>query len=64
MIEGLRRVELALHADERGWFAELARTSNLPKPIRQVNLARSRLGVTDALVAYLVTEEYDSAEAR
>jgi dTDP-4-dehydrorhamnose 3,5-epimerase len=122
MIDGLRRFELARHADERGWFAELARASNLPKPIRQVNLARSRRGVirglhyhergqddlfvclegmvrvvvldrmsgesfwedigednpvaiyvpgihahgyealTDALFAYLVTEEYDSAE--
>jgi dTDP-4-dehydrorhamnose 3,5-epimerase len=122
MIDGLRRFELARHADERGWFAELARASSLRKPIRQVNLARSHRGVirglhyhergqddlfvclegmvrvvvldrmsgesfwedigednpvaiyvpgihahgyealTDALFAYLVTEEYDSAE--
>jgi dTDP-4-dehydrorhamnose 3,5-epimerase-like enzyme len=28
------RFEVARNADERGWFAELARASNLPKPIR------------------------------
>ena len=40
----LRRVE-----DERGWFAELARASRLPKPIRQANLVHSRRGVIRAL---------------
>jgi len=49
MIEGLRRFELARHADERGWFVELARASALPKPIRQVNLSRSRRGVIRGL---------------
>ena len=49
MIEGLRRFELARHADERGWFAELARASGLAKPIRQVNLSRSRRGVIRGL---------------
>jgi len=49
MIEGLRRLPLELHADERGWFAELARASALPKPIRQVNLSRSRRGVVRGL---------------
>ncbi len=49
MIEGLRRFELARHADERGWFTELARASRLPKPIRQVNLSRSRRGVIRGL---------------
>jgi dTDP-4-dehydrorhamnose 3,5-epimerase len=49
MIDGLRRFELARQTDERGWFAELARASNLPKPIRQVNLARSRRGVIRGL---------------
>ena len=122
MIDGVRRLPLERHADERGWFCELARASSLPKPIRQANLARSRRGVirglhyhergqddlfvcldgmvrvvvldrttgeafsedigdenpvaiyvpgihahgyealTDALVAYLVTEEYDAAD--
>ena len=40
----LRRLE-----DERGWFAELARESALPKPLRQANLARSRRGVIRGL---------------
>jgi len=43
------RLELARHEDERGWFMELARASNLPKPIRQLNLAQSRRGVIRAL---------------
>jgi dTDP-4-dehydrorhamnose 3,5-epimerase len=49
MIEGLRRLHLERHADERGWFSELARASGLPKPIRQVNLSRSRQGVVRGL---------------
>ena len=49
MIEGLRRFPLERHADERGWFAELARASALPKPIRQVNLSHSREGVIRGL---------------
>ena len=43
------RFELTRHQDERGWFSELARASNLPKPIRQLNLARSKQGVIRAL---------------
>ena len=49
MITGLRRFELARHTDERGWFSELARASALPKPIRQLNLSRSRRGVIRGL---------------
>ena len=49
MIEGLRTLPLQRHADDRGWFAELARASALPKPIRQVNLSRSRAGVIRGL---------------
>jgi dTDP-4-dehydrorhamnose 3,5-epimerase len=49
MIEGLRRLPLERRPDERGWFAELARASALPKPIRQVNLSRSRRGVIRGL---------------
>lgn len=49
MIEGLRRVPLERHADERGWFGELVRASSLPKPIRQVNLSHSRRGVIRGL---------------
>ncbi|HVS85181.1 MAG TPA: dTDP-4-dehydrorhamnose 3,5-epimerase family protein [Gaiellaceae bacterium] len=53
MIEGLRRIPLTRHEDERGWFAELARASALPKPIRQVNLSRSRAGVIRGLHFHL-----------
>lgn len=49
MIAGLRRFEVARHVDGRGWFAELARASALPKPIRQANLSRSRKGVIRGL---------------
>ncbi len=49
MIDGLRRLPLERHADERGWFSELARASALPKPIRQANLSRSRRGVVRGL---------------
>ena len=49
MIEGLQRFPLTSHADERGSFAELARATSLPKPIRQVNLARSQRGVVRGL---------------
>ena len=49
MIDGLRRFPLERHADERGWFSELARASALPKPVRQLNLSRSRQGVIRGL---------------
>lgn len=49
MIEGLRRFELVRHTDDRGWFTELARASALPKPLRQLNLSRSRRGVIRGL---------------
>jgi dTDP-4-dehydrorhamnose 3,5-epimerase len=49
MIEGLRRIPLERHRDDRGWFGELARASSLPKPIRQVNLSHSRRGVIRGL---------------
>jgi dTDP-4-dehydrorhamnose 3,5-epimerase len=49
VIEGLRRLPLARFEDERGWFCELARASGLPKPIRQVNLSRSRRGTIRGL---------------
>src|SRR5262245_39920623 len=41
----VERFPLIRHEDERGWFAELARASALPKPPRQANLAWSRKGV-------------------
>jgi len=49
VIDGLRRFPLERHADERGWFSELARASALPKPVRQLNLSRSRQGVIRGL---------------
>lgn len=49
MIDGLRRIPLFRFEDERGWFAELARASALPKPIRQVNVSHSRRGVIRGL---------------
>jgi len=49
VIEGLLRIELLRHEDERGWFSELARTSALPKPFRQANLSYSRKGVIRGL---------------
>lgn len=49
MVDGLQRFELRRHEDERGWFSELARASNLPKPIKQANLARSKRGTIRAL---------------
>ena len=45
----LQRLPLQLHEDERGWFAELARASALPKPFVQANLSRSRAGVIRGL---------------
>jgi glucose-1-phosphate thymidylyltransferase len=35
--------------DARGWLAEIARTSNLPKPIRQTNVSFSRKGTIRGL---------------
>ncbi len=49
MVDGIRRFELARHGDERGWFSELARASTLSKPIRQMNVSRSRKGVIRGL---------------
>jgi dTDP-4-dehydrorhamnose 3,5-epimerase len=45
----IRRFPLRRLEDERGWFAELARESALPKPFRQANLSRSRKGVIRGL---------------
>jgi dTDP-4-dehydrorhamnose 3,5-epimerase len=45
----IERFPLDRHEDERGWFAELARASVLPKPFVQANLSRSRAGVIRGL---------------
>jgi len=43
------RIPLQRHADERGWFIELMRSSLLPKPVRQSNVVFSRKGVIRGL---------------
>ena len=40
---------LRRYDDERGWFAELARASLLPKPIRQTNISFSQQGTIRGL---------------
>ena len=45
----VERFPLSRLEDERGWFSELARSSGLPKPIRQANLSWSRQGVIRGL---------------
>jgi len=45
----IERFPLRRNADERGWFCELARASELPKPVRQANLSWSRKGVIRGL---------------
>ena len=49
MIEGILRVPLRVHEDERGWFCELRRDSILPKPMVQTNVSVSRAGVVRGL---------------
>jgi dTDP-4-dehydrorhamnose 3,5-epimerase len=49
VIEGLRRIPLRRYEDERGWFCELRRDSELPKPMRQTNVSFSRAGVVRGL---------------
>ena len=46
---GIQVIPLRRFEDERGWFAEIARASALPKPIRQTNLVWSRRGTIRAL---------------
>ena len=49
MIEGVRVIPLRRFEDERGWFIELMRASNLPQPVKQSNLSFSRKGVIRGL---------------
>ena len=49
MIEGITRIPLRKHADERGWFLELRRDSTLPKPMTQTNVSFSHAGVIRGL---------------
>ena len=48
-MDGVERIPLRRHEDDRGWFMELMRASELPKPIKQANLSRSRKGVIRGL---------------
>jgi dTDP-4-dehydrorhamnose 3,5-epimerase len=45
----IERFPLRRFEDDRGWFSELARVSELPKPFRQANLSFSRKGVIRGL---------------
>jgi dTDP-4-dehydrorhamnose 3,5-epimerase len=45
----IQRFPLQRHADDRGWFSELARASGLPKPFKQANLSFSKQGVIRGL---------------
>ena len=49
MIDGVRRIPLRRFEDDRGWFTELMRASQLPKPVKQSNLAYSSKGVIRGL---------------
>jgi glucose-1-phosphate thymidylyltransferase len=44
-----RPIALRRFEDARGWLAEIARTSGLPKPIRQTNVSFSRQGTIRGL---------------
>jgi dTDP-4-dehydrorhamnose 3,5-epimerase len=49
VVSGVRLIPLRRFEDGRGWFAELMRASELPKPVRQSNLVFSRQGVIRGL---------------
>ena len=49
MVEGVQLIPLRRSKDERGWFMELMRASQLPLPVRQSNLVFSRKGVIRGL---------------
>jgi glucose-1-phosphate thymidylyltransferase len=44
-----RATQLKRYEDARGWLVEIARTSTLPKPIRQTNVSFSRQGTIRGL---------------
>ncbi len=49
MIEGIQRIPIVRHEDERGWFCELRRDSALPAATPQTNVVFSRAGVVRGL---------------
>jgi dTDP-4-dehydrorhamnose 3,5-epimerase len=48
-MEGILRLPLAVHEDERGWFFELRRDTLLPERMTQTNVSFSRAGVIRGL---------------
>ncbi len=48
-VEGVLRIPLRYHADERGWLLEVRRESALPKRTAQTNVSFSRRGVIRGL---------------
>jgi dTDP-4-dehydrorhamnose 3,5-epimerase len=48
-VNGPEVLPLRRFDDERGWLAEIARASRLPKPIRQTNVSFSRKGTIRGL---------------
>ena len=48
-VEGVARIPLPRFEDERGWFCQIRRDSELPKPMVQTNLSYSRAGVIRGL---------------
>ena len=48
-MQGVEVFPLRRFEDERGWFCEVARASQLPKPIRQTNLVWSQKGTIRGL---------------
>ena len=49
MIDGITRIPLRKHEDDRGWFLELRRDSTLPRPMAQTNVSFSLAGVIRGL---------------
>jgi dTDP-4-dehydrorhamnose 3,5-epimerase len=49
MVDGVRLIPLRRFEDERGWFTELMRESELADTVRQSNLVWSRQGVIRGL---------------
>jgi dTDP-4-dehydrorhamnose 3,5-epimerase len=48
-VDGVLRLPLERFEDERGWFVQIRRDSDLPKPTVQTNLSYSRKGVIRGL---------------
>jgi dTDP-4-dehydrorhamnose 3,5-epimerase len=53
VIDGIVRIPLRRHEDERGWVVEIRRESGLPEPTRQTNVSFSRRGVIRGLHYHL-----------